>query len=94
MEFLKKKKKFILVFLGNNLKWKLILLLTFYHHIHQNSGSQVMGWNAAIQSTCQILKKAVNDKVYFLHADKHESLLQVDTAILGERNQACQKYPK
>ena len=34
-----------LVFLGINLKWKLILLLMFHHqsHIWRNSGSQVMG---------------------------------------------------
>ena len=27
-----------------------------------------------------------------LHADKHRSFLQVDTIILGMRNQACPKY--
>ena len=32
---------------------------------------------------CNIyLKKEVSDKVNFLHADKHESLLQIDTMIL------------
>ena len=31
-------------------------------------------------------------EVYFLHADKNRSLLQVDTIILGECNQACPKY--
>ena len=30
----------------------------------------------------QFLKKEVSDKVDFLHADKHESLLQIDTMIL------------
>ena len=30
----------------------------------------------------QYLKKEVNDEVDFLHADKHESLLQIDTMIL------------
>ena len=36
----------------------------------------------------------MNDEVYFLHADKHRDLLQGDTIILGECNQACPKYPK
>ena len=40
------------------------------------------------------LKKEVNDKVYFWHADKHQSPLQVDTIILGVYNQLCPKYPK
>ena len=33
-------------------------------------------------------------KFIFLHADKHRSLLQGDTIILGECNKACPKYPK
>ena len=46
-----------LVFLGNNLKWKLISWLIFHHqfHIWQNSGSRVMGQNAVSQSDCRIL---------------------------------------
>ena len=28
-------------------------------------------------------KKEVNDEVYFLHADKHRSFVQVDTITLG-----------
>ena len=38
------------------------------------------------------LKKEVNDEVYFWHADKHRSLLQADTIILGVCNQACPKF--
>ena len=30
----------------------------------------------------QYLKKEVSDEVNFLHADKHESLLQIDAMIL------------
>ena len=30
----------------------------------------------------QYLKKEVNDEVDFLHADKHESVIQIDTMIL------------
>ena len=46
-----------LVFLGNNLKWKLILLLIFQHqsHIWQNSSSRVVDQNALSQSNCRIL---------------------------------------
>ena len=46
-----------LVFLVNNLKWKLILLLIFHHQSHtcQNSGSQIMGQNALSQSNYRIL---------------------------------------
>ena len=36
----------------------------------------------------------MNDEVYFWYADKHRSLLQVDTINLGLCNQACPKYPK
>ena len=39
-------------------------------------------------------KKEVNYEVYFLHVDKHWSLQQGDTIILGECNQACPKYSK
>ena len=50
-------KNFSLVFLGINLKWKLILLLMFHYqsYIWQNSGSRVMGQNAVNQSNCRIL---------------------------------------
>ena len=55
-----------LVFFGNNLKWKLILLLIFHHQ----------------------------SQVYFWHAGKHRSFLQVDTIILSVRNQGCSKHSK
>ena len=52
--------------------------------------------NAVSQSNCRIfkmyyLKEEVNDEVYFWYADKHRSLLQVDTIIFGVCNQA---FPK
>ena len=31
----------------------------------------------------QYLKKEVRDKVYFLHADKHQNFLQIDFSTLG-----------
>ena len=36
----------------------------------------------------------VNNEVYFLHADRHRSFLQVDTIILGLRSHTYPKYPK
>ena len=40
------------------------------------------------------VKEELNDELYFWHADKHRSLLRVDTIILVVYNQACRKYPK
>ena len=94
-------KIFSLVLLGNNLKWKLMLLFIFHlqSHIWQKSGSWIMSQNAVSQSNCRILWNIISQKRsewlnYFQHADKHQSLLQVDTIILGVCNQACPKYPK
>ena len=38
--------------------------------------------NIEFAISLQYLKKEVSDEVDFLHADKHESLLQIDTMIL------------
>ena len=40
------------------------------------------------------LKEEVNGEVYFWHAEKLQSFLQVDTIILGVHIQTCLKYPK
>ena len=40
------------------------------------------------------LKKEVASKVYFLHAHKHQSFLQVDTINLGVRSLTDSKCPK
>ena len=42
----------------------------------------------------QYLKKEVRDKVDFLHADKHESFLQIDTMIFDGNGQAFPKFSK
>ena len=42
----------------------------------------------------QYLKKEVRDKVDFLHADKHESFLQIDTMTLDWDSQAFLKFPQ
>ena len=38
--------------------------------------------NNKVAISLQYLKKKVSDEVDFLHLDKHESLLQLDTMIL------------
>ena len=48
----------------------------------------------AVFFNIQYLKKQVNDKAYFWHADKHESSLQADTIIFRVHSQACTNYPK
>ena len=40
------------------------------------------------------LKKEVSDGVDFLHADKYESLLQIDSVILMRDGQAFLKFPE
>ena len=42
----------------------------------------------------QYLKKEVRDNVDFLHAEKHESFLQIDTMIFDGHGQALPKFPK
>ena len=42
----------------------------------------------------EYLKKEVSDEVDFLHADKHESFLQIDTMIFNGDGQAFPKFPK
>ena len=42
----------------------------------------------------QYLKKAVNDDVDFLHADKHESFLQIDNMIFDGDGQSFPKFSK
>ena len=44
--------------------------------------------------TCNISRKKWMMKFIFWHADKHWSILQLGTIILGLRSQACPKYPK
>ena len=42
----------------------------------------------------QYLKKEVSDEVDFLHANKHESFLQIDTMIFNGNGQTFPKFPK
>ena len=50
--------------------------------------------NSKFAMSLQYLKKEVRDEVDFLHADKHQRFLQIDTIILGVCGQACPNYPK
>ena len=43
---------------------------------------------------CNISKKKGGMKLIFLHADKHETCLQVDPINRGRHGQACPNYPK
>ena len=47
--------------------------------------------NSAI--SLQHVKKEVSDEVDFLHADKHESLLQIDTKIFWQDWSSIPKIP-
>ena len=42
----------------------------------------------------QYLKKELRDKVDFLHADKRENFLQIDTMIFNENGQVFPKFWK
>ena len=68
---------------------KIILLFIFHCKplICHNSGSQVLDQNAHGQSDCMILWNVTSQErsegkvreVDFLHVDKHQSILKVDT---------------
>ena len=42
----------------------------------------------------QYLKTEVRDKVDFVHANKHERFLQIDTMVFDGDGQVFPKYPK
>ena len=42
----------------------------------------------------QYLKKEGRGEVDFLHADKYQTILQIDTINFGSNSQACPNYPK
>ena len=51
-------------------------------------------YNNKFAISLEYLKKEVSDEVDFLHADKHESFLQIDTMIFDGDGQAFPKFPK
>ena len=50
--------------------------------------------NSKFAMSLQYLKKEVRDEVDFLHADKHQRFLQIDTRIFGVCDEACPNYRK
>ena len=50
--------------------------------------------NSKFVISLHYLKKEGRDEVDFLHGDKHQTFLQVDTVNLGGHGQACPNYPK
>ena len=90
-----------LVFLGNNLKWKLILLSIFQHQSHSAKALGLHLWAKMLSANkttiffkMWYLNEEVNDELYFWHAEKHRSFLKVDTIILVMYNKTCPIYPK
>ena len=54
----------------------------WYYHFRCVARHAQITQNNKFAISLQYLKKEVSDEVDFLHADKHESLLQIDTMIL------------
>ena len=50
--------------------------------------------NKKFAISLQYLKNDGRDEVDFLHADIHQTIVQVDTINLGGHGQACSNYPK
>ena len=51
--------------------------------------------NTKFAMSLQYLKKEVRDEVpFFLHAEKHQRFLEIDTTIFGVCGQACPNYLK
>ena len=50
--------------------------------------------NNKFSISLQGLKKEVSDEVDSLHADKHESFVQIDNLIFDGDGQAFPKFPK
>ena len=50
--------------------------------------------NNKFTTSLKYLNKEVSDEVDFLHADKHESFLQIDTITFDGDGQAFPKFPK
>ena len=78
------------------------MFLFIFHQkplICQNCGSQVMDQNPPDQSDCRIFYSVISqerarDHVEFLHVDKHQSFLQVDTTVFDGCGCAFPKYQK
>ena len=74
-----------------NVKGFFKLILLFYVCLARHAQ---ITQNNKFAISLQYLKKEVSDEVDFLHADKHESFLQIDTMIFDGDGQAFPKLPK
>ena len=64
-----------------------IVLVTIARHAKSTQ-------NNKLAISLQYLKKEKRDEVRFLHADKHQTFLQIGTINIGGHGQSCPKYPK
>ena len=69
--------------------YKLVILFLLVIARHAQSTR-----NSKFVISLQYLEKEGRYEVDFLHADKHQTILQVNTINLGGRCQACSNYPK
>ena len=69
--------------------YKLVILFLLVIARHAQSTR-----NSKFVISLQYLEKEGRDEVDFLHADKHQTILQVNTINLVGRCQACSNYPK
>ena len=67
------------------------MILSFYVCVARHAQ---IAQNNKFAISLQYLKKEMRDKVYFLHAVRHESFLQTDTMIYNGDGQAFPKFPK
>ena len=73
-----------------NIKGFFKLMLSFYVFVARHVQ---ITQNNKFAISLQYLKKEVSDLVDFLHVDKHESFLQIDTIIFDGDCQAFPKFP-
>ena len=69
--------------------YKMILL--FWVHV---TGLAQSTQNNKFAISLQYLRVNGKNEVDFLHADKHQRFLPIDTIILGVYGQPCLNYPK
>ena len=83
--------KLIFFYMQKNIKDFFKLILSF--SVWVTKLAQITQ-NNKFAISLQYLKKELSDEIHFLHADKHESFLQIDTMIFGGDGQAFPKFPK
>ena len=69
--------------------YKLVVLFLMVITRHVQSSQ-----NSKCEISFQYLKKEGRDEVDFLHADKHQTIVQVDAINHGGHGQVCPNYRK